>query len=437
MPFDVVRQAAETNEITAEHYLGYSYSWGSRVPRDPAQAIYWYQRAGDAGYLPSFHNLGLLFATGDVVTRDYAKAVAYYRRAADRGFAGSVLELGLLYLQGTGVPRDTQKAIELMRRAADQGESEAMRQLFIVYRWGPGVERDDTEARKWLRLAAEHANATAQCQLGYYSENPFQWDPYTTSYPLSNSMPEAIHWYRLAVAQGHSGAKYYLGLCYLKGKGVEFDEERGLELMRQAADQDNYYALSTLAEVYGRGIGEPRNEKDRPIELLRRSEALSPQNEHGYSTAAAISLRYRIGLGTERDLAKAAAYHWRAVAFENRRQGKPPPEVPANVYTNDPVAVAETLYLRAAMLGDATAFLKIGEMYLNGRDVPRDPEIAWAWLGLANQKDPTAAHARLTAVESQLTPSRVQQLRPRVAELENELKQLAASFQPSARAFDQ
>jgi uncharacterized protein len=121
-----VQQAADSGDLTAQHYLGFCYASGDRVLKDGATAVQWYERASAAGYLPSFINLGVLYQKGEVVPRDLSKAVRYARLAADAGLKQGQANLAFLYRDGTGVPRDLGEALKWFQRAAAQGHTVAM-----------------------------------------------------------------------------------------------------------------------------------------------------------------------------------------------------------------------------------------------------------------------------------------------------------------------
>lgn len=482
IPLDKIKQAAETGDLTAQHYLGYSYATGERVSENGAESVAWYERALRGGYLPSASNLGLLYYKGQVVTQDFTKAIYYTRMAAEKGLAQAQCNLGHFYYDGIVVSRDygesfkwfqraaeqghtggmvgvgrayrfgngvkknldeaakwfekasqkndslgtlnlgllyeeedalsdEQKAIELYRQAAKQGSPEAMYKLYMVYRDGRGVSNNEEEAEQWLTKSAEAGYAWAQCELGYHFEY-MDWGRYhETSH--SNDMPVAIQWYRRSAEQNWPGGDYHLGLCYLEGKGVDKDEERGLNLIRKAAEQNHAYSLVKLAELYSRGIGEPRSEEDRPIHLLLRAAKLGLGKAYGE-----LSGRYRDGLGTDRDLIKAAQWYCRAASadvpgyFLTEKMKKA--EV---VNPDDPFSVALAAYLKATKQNDSDAMTRIGDMYVVGRDVPQNPVEAWAWFKLAAESGNPAAQGRLTQVESKMTPSQIESAKQRASDL--------------------
>jgi len=415
VPLEQIRQAAESGDLTAQHYLGYNYASGERLAKDATQAVTWYERALQSGYLPSANNLGLLYAKGEPVPQDWVKAFHYTRIAAEGGMAQGQMNLGVFYLNGTGAQQDYAEARRWFERAAEQGHASAMHELYLIYRNGKGVPQNDSEAGKWLAKSAEAGNALAQCELGYNFEY-MDWNRYH-EISNSNNMPAAIQWYQRSAEQNWSHGQYRLGLCYLVGKGVDWDEERGLELIRKAADQDNPYAISKLAELYGSGIGEPRSESDRPVNLLLRAAKMD--FDEAYHAYLKLSERYQTGLGVERDMIKAAQWYCRTVsagAYGYKITDKMVDAADRNP-NGDPYSVALSLYLKATKLGNVEAMMRIGGMYFAGRDVPQNLIEAYAWFDLALNQGYSEAQTKLSQIETKMTSQQIESAKERVAEL--------------------
>ncbi len=66
------------------------------MPKDIAQAQYWYRKAADQGDPYAEASLGILFNFGKGVQRDYAEAFLWYERAAlhaQAGDRGTIVEM--------------------------------------------------------------------------------------------------------------------------------------------------------------------------------------------------------------------------------------------------------------------------------------------------------------------------------------------------------
>jgi uncharacterized protein len=132
--------------------------------------------------------------------------------------------------------------------AAKEGDAGAMFKMFLVY-----DERGNRpKAVEWLLKAVQAGEPDAQTELGFEYEHAYSF----RGSPSWINMAEAVKWYRRAADQGHAGGQHFLGLCYLHGRGADLDEERGLELIRESADQNRWDSLCELADVYAHGKSE-------------------------------------------------------------------------------------------------------------------------------------------------------------------------------------
>ncbi len=64
----------------------------------------------------------------------------------------------------------------------------------------------------------------------------------------TNPDQKAIVLYTKAADQGHADAQYELGFLYITGKGVEPDQQKGMEWIRKAAEQGHAKAKDFIGE---------------------------------------------------------------------------------------------------------------------------------------------------------------------------------------------
>ena len=94
---------AEAGNDAAQRNIGLLYQTGRGVDPDPAQAVFWYQRAAAAGNARAQANLGNLYLAGIGVPQDNAVAANWFELAARHGHVVSQFNLGLMYENGIGV----------------------------------------------------------------------------------------------------------------------------------------------------------------------------------------------------------------------------------------------------------------------------------------------------------------------------------------------
>ena len=128
----VLIQQARAGIAKAEFNLGAAYDKGAGgLPKSPAQAVQWYQRAAAQGYAPAEYNLGVMYDGGeDGLLKSPAQAVQWYQRAAAQGYAPAENNLGVAYHTGEGgLPKSDVQAVQWYQRAAVQRYAPAIVEL--------------------------------------------------------------------------------------------------------------------------------------------------------------------------------------------------------------------------------------------------------------------------------------------------------------------
>lgn len=119
-----------------------------------------------------------------------------------------------------------------------------------------------------------------------------------------NKPDKVLYWRMKAADMEHSPSLVVLADLYLKGKGVEKDINKGIQLYIKAAQLGNYYAAGYIGDLYYNGC-KPYivQDKSRAIELLKY--AAKGQNAEA---AYRIGMCYYLGDGVRKDEKKALDY---------------------------------------------------------------------------------------------------------------------------------
>ena len=72
---------------------------------------------------------------------------------------------------------------------------------------------------------------------------------YFYGHGVSHDSSTGIRWYWKAAKQGHSGAKFMLGVCYKNGNGVIKDIDMARKLLTESAEQGHEEAKKQLNEM--------------------------------------------------------------------------------------------------------------------------------------------------------------------------------------------
>jgi len=96
------KSESEDTSLTPEEQfaLGLAYEEGGRVPKDPTQAIHWWKKAAEQGYVEAQTALGSAYWHGEGVPQNHEEALYWYRKAAMQGDGWAQGILGFAYAEG-------------------------------------------------------------------------------------------------------------------------------------------------------------------------------------------------------------------------------------------------------------------------------------------------------------------------------------------------
>jgi TPR repeat protein len=170
--------------------------------------------------------------------RNHERAFELATHGARMGCAHSKGALGIFYQSGFGgVAEDYPTAFALGSESAEAGSCFGQYVVGAAFHWGLGVERDKTEAARWYRLAAAQGHSGAQYGLGDILEYGVQ---------IAQEMTEAVEWYGLAAKQGDADAQFKMGYMLHYGQGVQENMTEAERWYRLAALQGHSIAKKKL-----------------------------------------------------------------------------------------------------------------------------------------------------------------------------------------------
>lgn len=230
--------------------------------QDYKEAVKYFNILSDADNGYGHYMLGKCFYFGYGVKKDLKKAFELYSLAASQNIPEAVNGLGVCYLNGRGTKQDFDKAAECFRKAADEGLPVAQANLADCYVYGNGVEQNYRTAMEWYEKAADQDYAPAAFNIGrlYYNGRP----------GIGLNYAKAAFWYRKAAELGLSEAQNSLGVCYLKGQGVDRNQEEAFFWFEKSAGQDNSSGLYNLANCYRDGAG-VKKDKNKARQIYQKA----------------------------------------------------------------------------------------------------------------------------------------------------------------------
>jgi TPR repeat protein len=380
----VLQESARKGSAEAMWLLGNLYSAGLGVPRDQAEAVRWYLKAGENGSFSAMASLGYVYQNGLGVPKDQAEAVRWYRKGADGGNEVAMNDLGLAYLNGWGVAKDQVEALRWFRRSADAGGVVAMRNLGYLHHSGIGVAKDDAESARWYQKGADAGDAESARNLGVIYQNG-------VGVPVDQV--EALRWYRKGADGGNAEAANSVGISYQNGWGVAKDEAEALRWFRKAADGGSNMAMGNLGMAYLKGMGVKKDEAEAVLWYRKSAEA-------GNSTAMNdLGAVYANGWGVPKDEAEAVRWYQKAAEAGLPLAMRNLAFMYASGYgVAKDEAEAVSWMRKSADGGDIDAMRVLGTMYQNGVGVAADQAEAIKWYKRAASLGDRASIERLNAL---------------------------------------
>ena len=264
---------------------------------------------------------------------------------------------------------------------AEQGNAIAQNEIGWMYYTGKGVSQSYPDALKWFHLAVDQGQVRAQTSLGYM---------YERGQGVAQNYVEAIRLYRLAANRGFAQAQINLGRMYAMGMGVPKDYKGAVKWYRLAAKQGNAVAQELLGHLYytGHGVQQDYKESAKLSLLSAINGNQVGQNNIGWS--------YYAGLGVTQNFEEALSWLHKAA-----EQGSS--EAKSNIgeayrdgkgVTQD-YAEALKWFRLSSEQKNANAQYNLGNMYFEGKGVPQDYTEALKWFRLSGDQEKENAQIKL------------------------------------------
>lgn len=215
--------AATDGNRAAQFLLGEMYSDGQGTELNLTLAKEWYEKSAAQGHEGAREKLDKLKQSWDIsykqliVADVLGKTIdgdAYFVSAANSAQSGDAkaqFELGVMYFKGFGVPQDYIKALDFFEKAAAQGHERSKEYI----------------SRTYFAIGSD-----------YFSEDAGE----------RQDDQEAFKWFSKAAELGHAQSQYIVGLMYYFGEGIPQDESKGVQLIKQSAQNGFEEARKVINE---------------------------------------------------------------------------------------------------------------------------------------------------------------------------------------------
>ncbi|MBQ7501572.1 sel1 repeat family protein [bacterium] len=240
--------------------------------KEDHQAFLYCKEAADKGDPQSQYAVADAYYFGHNAEQDYEKALVYFHRIlsnpkADRRLRLKVKsEIGEMHYKGLGVIRNPQKGLHIMSQAAKEGDISTQVKLGTIYFENGGSE-NYKKSYYWFSKAAEAkspADPASKARMkAVQSQARFMVGLMNfAGAGTSQKTDRAYKYFQPAAEDGSDDAKGVVGLMYIYGSGAAKDEEKGRQLIDEAAQK------SKNAEKISRWLAENPDEKRFPDVFL-------------------------------------------------------------------------------------------------------------------------------------------------------------------------
>jgi TPR repeat protein len=152
-----LQTAAEQGHTAAESVLGFNLLHGKGCSPNWERAMAFLKKAAAKNDAYAMHSIGTCYVDGiGGVKKSFEDAVIWFRKAGDCGYLPSIYNMAVSYTQGTGVPKNDREAFKWWEKAANLGLPVAQHNIAESYRQGIGVEQNKQLADHWFAEAAKN-----------------------------------------------------------------------------------------------------------------------------------------------------------------------------------------------------------------------------------------------------------------------------------------
>ena len=271
--FQLVKIAAEKGDVESKFWYGmcYSESWGCE--KDYSKAFKWIGESADAGYSKAQLWCGQYLIYEVDTKESEIEGFGYLKKAADSGESEAMNDLGWCYEYGDGVDMNEEKAYEWYMKSAKSGWRKSWGDVArCCMNFAEAATDDKLFYASTLRLAMFYYDQVIDLVTTKDHEDWLEdynkllrifdgslVDEETGGYKGDGSSREAVEWYKNAVSAGVLKAKMFLAIHYLKGAGVDQDNEMAFKLFSAAVNDGVEEGLEWLGVCYAAGIGCSQN----------------------------------------------------------------------------------------------------------------------------------------------------------------------------------
>ena len=201
-----------------------------------------YLQAANLGSAKAQYEVGNAYYLGVGLKNetDDKSAFKWFKKAADQNHPTASAMVGLFYLNGMSgvVPQSNEQGYRYISNAANQEDEKGLLYLAQCYHFGLAVSKNLTEAEKLYRQLLSKNEDSYQAKYGI-GRIFFDREEYSSAFA-----------YFIKAADFDDDAKFYLGLCYEQGLGIEQNIAKAVEQYKKIENDKEGWTQYRLGLIY-------------------------------------------------------------------------------------------------------------------------------------------------------------------------------------------
>lgn len=289
--------AAQMGESEAATHLGDLYFYGHGVDTDYEQSYYWFSKAAQSNNAYAQYSIAFMYIKGQFVEKDDTQVIKWMKLAAENGYTEAQKNMGEYYYYGSfGCRRDMKEAIKWYEMGAKSNEPTCVFTLGLIYEEGDGVQKNILKAADWYQKGAQAGIPSCLYNLGKLIINK----------EISGEEEKGFNLIQQAAESGYSFAQNYMGRAYRFGWYVNANPVRATNWFTKAAEQNMPDAMCNLGDMYS-------YEDGLTIDYEKAFYWYEKAAETKHSRALTeLGDMYYAGKGVRQDYQKAMEYYQKA-----------------------------------------------------------------------------------------------------------------------------
>ncbi len=383
--FNWCKAAANHNRAQSQFLLARYYEFGLGTAKDEKAMFSWDEKAAKQGFTASQFQLGIDFLNGVAVKQNTQEGLKWLEKAATHGNSRAQTLLGLIYkfhlfdknddavaqkylsqtaklkssiatyLISPSAPKGSD-AMKQLQSAAARGDAHASAVIAEMFATGCGAKLSREDSIRWYTTAASNGDSDAQIRLGFLS-----------SYGAvdgNQNFEKSTKLFEQASLAGNVEGMFLYGRNLLSGIGTQGNSEKGESVVAKAAERGSIEA----AVLYARLVQNDRKKKKHSLSWLQAA------GDSG--DAVAQDILSQVDIGDVEKWRKKSADQGYGPALREVAEDK----VVGILQTKDTPGGLKILE-ELSNAGDTEATLKLAEDYRYGLfDTPKDENKAKALL---------------------------------------------------------